>query len=266
MSRQQNLDRMLSFTTVLLLLSTTPSLIQCFQPPTTPSSSSTASKTTKTALFAKLDSKRVVVTGLGVVSGCGLGADDFFDACVAGKSSLGRVQRFDPTYYPCQIASEVLDFVPEDHFVNPKNVKSNDRFTHFAVAAARQALKDGGMGDTPETLFNPDGVGVMVGSAFGGVETFEQETLKLAKKPERPKVSTRVAQLYNRFRILHLTYNVISSTNKTAFTRCHRLRFRLCWETLRRELLVSNVAAEGRTTVSPRPVRVAATPLAKPWA
>jgi 3-oxoacyl-[acyl-carrier-protein] synthase II len=81
-------------------------------------------------------------------------------------------------------------FNAEDHFVNPKNVRSNDRFTHFAVAAARQALKDAGLGDTPETLQNPERVGVMVGTAFGGMETFEQETLKLAKKPERPKVGS----------------------------------------------------------------------------
>jgi 3-oxoacyl-[acyl-carrier-protein] synthase II len=137
------------------------------------------------------DSKRVVVTGLGVISGCGIGADDFFQACLDGKSSLDVVKRFDISAYPCQIASEVPDemFVATDHFVNPKNAKSNDRYTHFAVAAARQALKDGGVGDTPETLENPDRLGVMVGSAFGGMETFEKETLKLAQKPERPKVS-----------------------------------------------------------------------------
>ena len=139
----------------------------------------------------KDDQHRVVVTGLGVISGCGIGAEDFFQAVCEGRSSLARVQRFDPQYYPCQIASEVPAsmFDPNDHFVNPKNAKSNDRFTHFAVAAARQALKDGGLGDTPETLQNPERVGVMVGTAFGGMETFEQETLKLAKKPERPKVS-----------------------------------------------------------------------------
>jgi hypothetical protein len=139
------------------------------------------------------DSQRVVVTGLGVISGCGIGADEFFQAVVEGKSSIDKVTRFDPTHYPCQIASEVPDtmFVAESHFVNPKNARSNDRYTHFAVAAARQALKDAGMGDTPDTLQNPDRVGVMVGSAFGGMETFEQETLKLAKKPDRPKVRRR---------------------------------------------------------------------------
>lgn len=137
------------------------------------------------------DSKRVVVTGLGVISGCGIGADDFFQACLDGKSSLDKVKRFDISAYPCQIASEVPDemFVAKDHFMNPKNAKSNDRYTHFAVAAARQALKDGEVGDTPDTLENPDRIGVMVGSAFGGMETFEKETLKLAAKPDRPKVS-----------------------------------------------------------------------------
>lgn len=136
------------------------------------------------------DKTRVVVTGLGVISGCGIGHDDFFQACLDGKSSLDRVKRFDISNYPCQIASEVPEemFVATDHFINPKNARSNDRFTHFAVAAARQALKDAGVGDTPETLENSDRIGVMVGSAFGGMETFEQETLKLAAKPDRPKV------------------------------------------------------------------------------
>ena len=147
------------------------------------------SPTTSTALHA--EKPRVVVTGLGVISGCGIGHEDFFQACLDGKSSIDQVTRFDASNYPCTIGSEVPDamFDPKDHFTNPKNVKSNDRFTHFAVAAARQALKDGGLGDTPETLENPERIGVMVGSAFGGMETFEKETLKLAKRPDRPKVS-----------------------------------------------------------------------------
>jgi len=140
----------------------------------------------------------VVVTGLGVISGCGVTASTFFESCLEGKSSIGTVTRFDSTNYPCRIGSEVPDdlFDPEEYFNNPKNIRSNDRFTHFAVAAARMALKDAEVGDTPETMGVDDGViggcdsvGVMVGSAFGGMETFEKETLKLNKKPERPKVS-----------------------------------------------------------------------------
>eukprot|EP00580_Thalassiosira_gravida_P011275 CAMPEP_0201627726 /NCGR_PEP_ID=MMETSP0493-20130528/2848_1 /ASSEMBLY_ACC=CAM_ASM_000838 /TAXON_ID=420259 /ORGANISM="Thalassiosira gravida, Strain GMp14c1" /LENGTH=466 /DNA_ID=CAMNT_0048098275 /DNA_START=83 /DNA_END=1483 /DNA_ORIENTATION=+ len=137
------------------------------------------------------EKKRVVVTGLGVISGCGIGHKDFFQNVIDGVSSLGTVTRFDPTHYPCKIGSEVPDsmFTPNDHFVNPKNAKSNDRFTHFAVAAARLALKDAKLGDTPETLDNAERCGVFVGTAFGGMETFEREVLKLHKKPERPKVS-----------------------------------------------------------------------------
>lgn len=149
----------------------------------------TSTSTTTTALNA--EKKRVVVTGLGVISGCGIGHKDFFQNVSDGKSSLNVVTRFDPTHYPCKIGSEVPDsmFDPKDHFVNPKNAKSNDRFTHFAVAAARLALKDAKLGDTPETLENAEKCGVFVGSAFGGIETFEREVLKLHKKPERPKVS-----------------------------------------------------------------------------
>ncbi|OEU09562.1 beta-ketoacyl synthase [Fragilariopsis cylindrus CCMP1102] len=147
---------------------------------------------TRASTTAKSDeSIRVVVTGLGVVNGCGVGHEDFFNACLEGKSSVRNVERFDISKMPCTIGSEVPDeiFNPLDWFTNPKNVKSNDRFTHFAVAAARQALQDSGLGDTPETLEDPARIGCMVGTAFGGMETFETQTLKLAAKPDRPKVS-----------------------------------------------------------------------------
>ena len=154
------------------------------------SSSSSSSSSTDDNTSHK---RRVVVTGLGVISGCGIGATDFFDACCDGKSSLRKVQRFDIQHYPCQIASEVPEelFDPANFFNNPKNIKSNDRYTHFAVAAARQALQDAQYGDTHDTIKDPTRIGVMVGTAFGGMETFEQETLKLHKKPERPKVRNK---------------------------------------------------------------------------
>ena len=143
------------------------------------------------------DDVRVVVTGLGVVNGCGIGHDDFFNACLEGKSSIDRVKRVDVSKMPCTIGSEVPDdmFNPKDWFNNVKNVKSNDRFTHFAVAAARQALQDAGLGDTPETLEDPQKIGCMVGTAFGGMETFEKQTLKLAAKPERPKVKLNLSEI-----------------------------------------------------------------------
>jgi 3-oxoacyl-[acyl-carrier-protein] synthase II len=169
-----------------------------------------ASKATTTATTTKLgatkddESIRVVVTGLGVVNGCGVGHEDFFNACLEGESSVRNVQRFDISKMPCTIGSEVPDeiFDPLDWFTNPKNVKSNDRFTHFAVAAARQALQDSGLGDTPETLEDPARIGCMVGTAFGGMETFETQTLKLAAKPDRPKVN-----IYN----IYMKYTVYNA-------------------------------------------------------
>ena len=87
-----------------------------------------------TSLNAEKEKKRVVVTGLGVVSGCGVGHEAFFQSCIDGKSSLGKVTRFDATNYPCSIASEVPDdmFDPADFFANSKNIRSNDRYTHLA--------------------------------------------------------------------------------------------------------------------------------------
>mmetsp|Transcript_10732 Transcript_10732/g.16453 ORF Transcript_10732/g.16453 Transcript_10732/m.16453 type:complete len:465 (+) Transcript_10732:22-1416(+) len=169
----------------VLLLAAAADYVDAFSTPL-----SAGSRLTKTELFMS-DKNRVVVTGLGVVSGCGIGHEKFFESCINGESSLDTVKRFDASAYTCQIASEVPDemFDPKDHFLNGKNVKTNDRYTHFAVAAARMALKDAGIPDSPEEIPNPERIGVMVGSAFGGMETFEKETLKLAAKPDRPKVS-----------------------------------------------------------------------------
>ena len=173
-----------------LLLATSASAFSVHKATTVTSSSSLTTTKLQMSAAADTDKTRVVVTGLGVVSGCGVGAETFFQSCLDGKSSLGKVQRFDADAYPCQIASEVPAemFDPADHFINRKSIRSNDRYTHFAVAAARQALKDGNVGDTPDTMENPSRVGVMVGSAFGGMETFEKETLKLNANPSRPKV------------------------------------------------------------------------------
>ena len=180
----------MKFTAQSLLVFTL-SGVAAFAPSSIKSNARSSSTTTALNMASNDDKKRVVVTGLGVISGCGIGHDDFFQACIDGKSSIAPVTRFDAANYPCTIASEVPDsmFDPANFFVNPKNIKSNDRFTHFAVAAARQALKDAKLGDTPKTLENPERIGVMIGTAFGGMETFERETLKLAKKPERPKVN-----------------------------------------------------------------------------
>lgn len=140
---------------------------------------------------------RVVVTGLGPISGVGMDPTSFWDGLVAGRSSIGQVTRFDATDYNTQIASEIPDtFEAKDYFSpGSKNVRSNDRFTHFAVAATRVALDDANL--ALESL-DPTRVGTIVGSAFGGMETYETQTLKLAKSgPKKVSPFTIPALLGN---------------------------------------------------------------------
>ena len=130
-------------------------------------------------------SRRVVVTGIGPVSGCGVGADAFFEALVNGETSIGPVtESFDASEYPCQIASEVRadQFNPVDYFNVKKSVRSTDRVTHLAMAASKLALQDAKL---DHTTVVPERFGVIVGSAFGGMKTFEDETLKLKESGPR---------------------------------------------------------------------------------
>lgn len=142
------------------------------------------------------DDQRVVITGLGPINGMGNDAVSFFDGLLAGHSSIGSVSRFDTEGFNCQIASQVSDdFKAADYFNSPKTVKSNDRFTHFAVAAARVALEDA---DLSIDSMDATRMGAIVGSAFGGMETYETQTLKLAKSgPKRVSPFTIPALLGN---------------------------------------------------------------------
>ncbi len=125
--------------------------------------------------------RRVVVTGLGLVSPLGIGVDPTWKALLAGVSGVGRITHFDPTDFPSQIAGEVKQFNPTD-FIDAKEVKKMDRFIHLAVAASQMAMDDAGL-----TSFNDDHrVGVYVGSGIGGLNAIEQwhDVLK-AKGPKR---------------------------------------------------------------------------------
>jgi 3-oxoacyl-[acyl-carrier-protein] synthase II len=115
--------------------------------------------------------RRVVVTGLGVVSPVGIGVESFWNALMEGRSGIRRISRFDPSDLPTQIASEVMDFDPTD-FMDKKEARRNDRFVQFGYAAAQMALKDAGFSVTPA---NGQRVGVMVGSGIGGAITWEEQ-------------------------------------------------------------------------------------------
>ena len=123
-----------------------------------------------------IQENRVVVTGLGVVTPIGIGKEKFWAACLAGTNGIGRITRFDPTDYTSQIAGEVQDFDPAQ-FIDKKEIKRMDRYTHFALAAARLAVEDAGLKD-----INSERTGVFVGAGIGGMETLHNQYEKLFSK------------------------------------------------------------------------------------
>jgi 3-oxoacyl-[acyl-carrier-protein] synthase II len=122
--------------------------------------------------------RRVVITGLGVVSPIGIGKDRFATNLMAGRSGVGRITRFDPAGFDTTIAAEVGDFDPAA-FMEKKEVRRNDRFVQFAYAAARMALDDAKFGITSQ---NAGSVGVIMGSGIGGAETWEEEHATLLQR------------------------------------------------------------------------------------
>lgn len=126
--------------------------------------------------------KRVVITGLGVVSPLGTGLEKFWSNLIAGVSGVGPITRFDATDYCTRIAAEVKDFNPGD-FMDRKTARRMDRFAQYALAATRMALEDSGL-NLEKT--NRDKIAVILGSGIGGIETLEQQKETLLKRgPER---------------------------------------------------------------------------------
>jgi 3-oxoacyl-[acyl-carrier-protein] synthase II len=116
--------------------------------------------------------RRVVVTGMGVVSPVGIGADVSWDALVAGRSGIADITLFDTTDYPIHVAGEVKDF-DVSQYMDSKDARRHDRNTHFAVAASGEALKDAGLlnadGKLDTAQADPDRFGMIVGTAIGGI-------------------------------------------------------------------------------------------------
>jgi 3-oxoacyl-[acyl-carrier-protein] synthase II len=114
--------------------------------------------------------RRVVVTGVGVVSPLGTGNRKNWESVTTGVSGIDRLTRFDATDFPVQIAGEVRDFNPED-FIEKKEIKKMDLFIQYALGAAHFAMEDSGFQVTEE---NADRVGVLVGAGLGGLPTIER--------------------------------------------------------------------------------------------
>ena len=125
---------------------------------------------------------RVVITGVGPVTPIGTGKEKFFAGLKAGSNGIRRITRFDATDFVAQIAGEVPDFNPDD-FIDKKESKRMDRYTQFAVAAAKLALADSKLDLDAE---NRDRIGIFVGNGIGGMETLHSQYEKLfSKGPSR---------------------------------------------------------------------------------
>jgi len=125
--------------------------------------------------------RRVVVTGLGLVSPLGIGTEETWRAAVAGRSGAGPITLFDASGHACRIACEVPDFVPEDH-MDRKSARRMDRVSQLAVAAGRLALADADLDVEGER----EHVGAVIATGAGGNQTFEeQHRLFLERGPER---------------------------------------------------------------------------------
>ena len=131
-----------------------------------------------------MSNRRVVITGIGLVSSLGIGTDTNWSNLLAGTSGVGRISKFDATGYAAQIAAEVQGFDPLN-WVEKKEVKKMDLFIQFAIAASQFAMDDSKLQVTDE---NAEEIGAFIGSGIGGFSTIEREHIALLEGGPR-KVS-----------------------------------------------------------------------------
>ncbi len=128
-----------------------------------------------------MELKRVVVTGLGALTPIGNSVEETWQNAVAGKSGAGPITLFDASLFKTQFACEVKNFDPLDFF-DRKEARKHDRYSQFAIAAAKEAIEDSGLDFEKENL---DRIGVIFSAGIGGIKTFEEEVGNYAKNKEK---------------------------------------------------------------------------------
>jgi len=127
-----------------------------------------------------MNDRRVVITGVGVLSPLGNDLESTWAGLKAGKSGIAPITLLDPSPYPSRIAGEVKEFEASKYFSNPKDARRCDRYTQFGVAASKMAIEDSGLTEMEGLDLNR--VGVMIGSGIGGLGTLEREHAKLIQR------------------------------------------------------------------------------------
>ena len=125
-----------------------------------------------------METRRVVITGMGVVAPNGIGIDPFWDSLVHGRSAVRRITHFDASSYPCQVAAEVPDFDPTDYMA-PKTAKRLARFAQFALAASKMAVEDSKLDLSSVESYR---VGVIIGTGMGGSGYSENQHIIFKEK------------------------------------------------------------------------------------
>ena len=126
-----------------------------------------------------MSDRRVVITGIGILSPIGLNKEDFWKNLLAGKSGVKNITSFDTTEYSTHFGGEITDYDPKPWFRDFKDARRADRFTQLGMGAAKQAVTDSGI--DPDKV-NLERVGVMVGSGIGGLMTLENNHTQLMQK------------------------------------------------------------------------------------
>ena len=123
-------------------------------------------------------SRKVVITGMGVITPIGLNVKEYWESVKQGKTGFGEITKFDASAYKCKIAAEVKGFDAKN-YMDPKSARRMESFCQYAVAAAKEALEDSGLDIEKEDPFR---VGVAVGSGIGSLQAIEREHAKLLEK------------------------------------------------------------------------------------
>jgi len=132
-----------------------------------------------------MERRRVVITGIGVVTPVGSGNGKFWNALMEGKSGVDLISRFDTSEFKTKIGAEIRDFDPKDFGIAPKSAKRMDLFTQYGVAAASLAIEDAQL----QLGEYNDNVGTMIGTGIGGLMTLEKEKKKLVESRNPSRVS-----------------------------------------------------------------------------
>ena len=133
-----------------------------------------------------MNSRRIVVTGLGMISPLGNTVDDSWQSLIAGKSGIGQIESFDSENFATKISGQVKDFDITQYDLTTKDARKIDVFIQYALAASHQAMKDAKLDNNLETQdINPSRIGVAVGSGIGGISTIEQTCLDIENKGPR---------------------------------------------------------------------------------